>query len=385
VRLIAKGSWSLSFKGFIKGTGFSTIAALERGFGARRSGDRELSSFRNFLLLQHTTALGTVVHATPLIPALQEAMPDCRIVVAASGFALEVLRNNPGVERLIATPSPLRDWRGAGEALRKKNPFRADEFAILTPVGNERTKIAMQTLFAGATARVGFTQVPALYQVPFEFDFKKSQIDNNLSIVSALGHATRHFEPQMFFTATDLDWAKQMLRESGVQPGQMVAAFVTQTSVTQRKNWRKERFQAAAEFLIQRYGAHIVFLGTASEAAAIDDLRNGISQPTSSVAGKTDLLQMAALLSLCDVGLTLDTGTMHVGRAVGLPMAIIAPAWSPPLEWLPLNNPRYRILKNAEMEVCPPDYVIDEVSVDEVTSALQGLLEEFPPGERRSS
>jgi hypothetical protein len=69
---------------------------------------------------------------------------------------------------------------------------------------------------------------------------------------------------------------------------------------------------------------------------------------------------------------------------VGLPMAIIAPGWSPPLEWLPLNNPRYRILKNADMVVCPPDYVIDEVSVDEVTGALRGLLQEFPPGSRRS-
>jgi hypothetical protein len=64
-------------------------------------------------------------------------------------------------------------------------------------------------------------------------------------------------------------------------------------------------------------------------------------------------------------------------------MAIIAPAWSPPLEWLPLGYPRYRILKNAEMEVCPADYVIDEVSVDEVTSALRDLLEAYPPGQRR--
>jgi hypothetical protein len=31
---------------------------------------------------------------------------------------------------------------------------------------------------------------------------------------------------------------------------------------------------------------------------------------------------------------------------------------------------------------CPPDYVIDEVSVDEVTDGLRGLLEEFPPGSR---
>jgi ADP-heptose:LPS heptosyltransferase len=381
---VAKGSRSLSFKRFIKGTGFSSIAALERGFRAGPPGERELSSFRNFLLLQHARALGTVVHATPLIPALRKAVPDCRIAVAASGFALEVLRNNPGIERLIETPSPLSDWRGAAQVLRRENPFRGKDFVIVTPVGNDRTKIALQTLFAGAGARVGFTQVPALYRAAFEFDYTKSQIENNLSILPALGHPVRHFEPQMFFAKSDVDWAERMLVESGAQAGQVVAAFVTQTSVTQRKSWRKERFQAAAEFLIEGYGAHIVFLGIESEAAAIDDLRKGIPHVTSNFAGKTNLLQMAALLSLCDVGLTLDTGTMHVGRTVGLPMAIIAPGWSPPLEWLPLNNPRYRILKNADMVVCPPDYVIDEVSVDEVTGALRGLLQEFPPGSRRS-
>jgi ADP-heptose:LPS heptosyltransferase len=373
----------LSFKRFIKGTGFSAIAALERGFGAGRSGERELSSFRNFLLLQHARALGTVVHATPLIPALREAIPDSRIAVAASGFALEVLRNNPGIERLMETPSPLSDWRSAARVLRRENPFRGRDFVIVTPVGNDRTKIALQTLFAGAGARVGFTQVPALYRAAFEFDYTKSQIENNLAILPALGHPVRHFEPQMFFSADDVEWAERMLVESGAQAGQVVAAFVTQTSVTQRKSWRKERFQAAAEFLIERYGAHIVFVGAASEAAAISDLRKGIPHRTGSFAGKTNLLQMAAVLSLCDVGLTLDTGTMHVGRTVGLPMAIIAPAWSPPLEWLPLNNPRYRILKNAEVEVCPPDYVIDEVSVDEVIGALEELLEQFPPGRRQ--
>jgi ADP-heptose:LPS heptosyltransferase len=373
----------LGLKSFVKGAGASAIAALERGSGRGRSGERELSSFRNFLVIEHATALGTVVHATPLIPALRAAMPDCRIAVVGSGFALDVFRNHPGIEALIETPSPLRDWRGAGEALRRKNPFRGEDFVVVTPVGNERTKIAMQTLFAGASARVGFTQVPALYRAGFEFDFSKSQIENNLSIVSALGHPVRYFEPEMFFSAADVEWAKRMLAGSGVRDGQMVAAFVTQTSVTQRKSWRKERFQAAAEFLIERYGAHVIFLGTASEAAAIDDLRSGIPHATSSFAGKTNLLQMAALLSRCDVGLTLDTGTMHVGRTVGLPMVIVAPAWSPPVEWLPLNNPRYRILKNAEMVGCPADYIIDEVSVDEVIEALQELVKEFPPERRR--
>ena len=118
-----------------------------------------------------------------------------------------------------------------------------------------------------------------------------------------------HFEPQMFFGLTMWIGQSGCLRSVGCRAGQVVAAFVTQTSVTQRKSWRTERFQAAAEFLIERYGAHIVFVGTASEAAAIDDLRKRIPRATSSFAGKTSLLQMAALLSLVRCGA--DTGYGH--------------------------------------------------------------------------
>ena len=59
---------------------------------------------------------------------------------------------------------------------------------------------------------------------------------------------------------------------------------------------------------------------------------------------------------------------------------LIAPAWSPLIEWLPIGNPRYRILKNADMTACPPDYVIDEVSVEEATAALDNLVADYPAG-----
>lgn len=315
-----------------------------------------------------------------MIPALRAAAPNCNIAVAASGMALEIFRNNPGVDSLIETPSPLQDLKDAIRSLRHQAPFGREPFTALTTMGNERTLIGIAALLSGASARVGFTEVPEIYREVFRFDPTRSLIDNNLRILEAFGHPFRHFEPQVFFDTTDLSWARRTLAENGVRDGQMVAVFVTQTSITQRKKWRPERFQAAAQHMIAKYSAHIVFVGTAAESAAIESLRTGLGKATTSVAGKTSLPQLSALLSLCRVGLTLDTGILHLGRAVGLPMAIIAPAWSPPIEWLPINNPRYRILKNADMTVCPPDYVIDEVSVEEATAALDSLLAEFPAG-----
>jgi ADP-heptose:LPS heptosyltransferase len=364
--------------GKVKAAVFSSVAAAER---VVRPGHREpLSRITNFLLLQYPTALGTAVHATPLVPALRAAVPECRIAVAASGMALEIFRNNPGVDCLIETPSALHNLKGAVQSLRRQNPFRGENFAALTTVGNERTLIGIAALLSGARTRIGFTEAPQLYRVALRFDPHRSLIDNNLRILEALGHPFRHFEPQTFPSDEDMAWARRTLAEAGVREDQMVAAFVTQTSVTQRKSWRKERFQAAANHVIDKHGAHIIFLGTASESPAIDALREGIPHPTTSVAGKTSLLQLSALLRLCRIGLTLDTGILHVGRTVGLPMVIVAPAWSPPIEWLPLGNPRFRILKNAEMSHCPPDYIIDEVSEEEVIEALDDLLRAYPEG-----
>jgi ADP-heptose:LPS heptosyltransferase len=358
---------------------FSRVAAVERLMHKGDAGHGvALCEVRNFLLLQHSAALGTAIHATPLIPALREAVPGCGIAVAASGFSLDLLRHNPGVDWLIETPSPLHDLKGAVRMLRQRNPFFGTTYATLTSVGNERTRVAAQAVLSGAALRVGFTLVPQMYRVALDFDPALSQIANNLRIIGALGHSVRHFEPQMFYSDSELAGARETLANGGLQQGQPVAVFVTQTSVTQRKSWRSERFRAAAEFLTRQYGAHILFVGTAAESAAIDALRGGLSFATTSVAGKTSLAQLAALMSLCSVGLTLDTGPLHVGRAVGLPMVIIAPAWSPPIEWLPLGNDRFRILKNADMTSAPADYIIDEVSVDEVTSALADLLTRYP-------
>lgn len=366
----------MSFSEIAKDALSGSVAAVERMVGP--SDKRPLERVTNFLLLQHATALGTVIHATPLIPALRETVPGCRIAVAASGFGLEILRNNRGVDYLIETPSPLRDVKRAARTLRMQNPFHGTPYLVITSVGNERTKVAAQAVLSGATTRVGFTVAPRLFRVPLAFDFTRSQIANNLRIVEVLGHETHHFEPQVFFRPEDVSDMRALLAESGVDAELPMAIFITQTSVTQRKSWRSERFEQVAAFLAERYGMTAVFVGTAAESIAIEDIRRNLRVPSANLAGRTGLAGLAALMSMAAVGVTLDTGPMHIGRAVGLPMAIIAPAWSPPVEWLPVGNPRFRVLKNADMPSATPDYIIDEVSVDDVIEALTELIRLYP-------
>jgi ADP-heptose:LPS heptosyltransferase len=349
----------------------------------------DLSDVRNFLLLQYPLALGTAIHATPLIAAIQAAIPDARVSAAASGFAFEVLRNNPGLERLIPTPSPLRELLPAANALRKAKPFGRERYAVLLTTGNERSRITLAAMLSGAPTRVGFMLIPELASTYLSYDPRISQIANNLRIIEALGHGPAILqqlqsnpsllEPQVFPSSDDTAAAHRLLTEQGIDEAKPLAVFITQTSPTQRKSWREDRFQAVAEIFHRDHGMQIVFVGTSAESPAIEALRVGLSFPTATVAGQTSLLELSAIMGLADIAVTLDTGPMHLARAMRLPMVIIAPAWSPAVEWLPLNNPRARILKNADLPSAPVDYLIDEVSVADVENQIRNLLTLYPP------
>jgi ADP-heptose:LPS heptosyltransferase len=349
----------------------------------------DLSDIRNFLLLQYQSALGTAIHATPLIAAIHAVIPDARISAAASGFALDILRNNPGLETLIATPSPLRELLPAANAIRRAKIFGREPYAVLLTTGNERSRVILAAVLSASPTRAGFTLVPELAAAPLHYDPRISQIANNLRILEALGHGPvlldqlqsnpALLEPQVFPSADDVNTAHQLLHEQGIDESKPIAIFITQTSPTQRKSWREDRFRAVAETLHRIHNMQIVFAGTASEAPAIEALRAGLTFPTASVAGQTRLLELAAIMGLADIALTLDTGPMHLARAMRLPMVILAPAWSPAIEWLPLNNPRARILKNADLPTAPADYIIDEVTVPEVEHHLRELLTQYPP------
>ena len=364
----------------LKGAIFSGVAALERVVRPRLSSQAEpLSAIKDFLLLQYPTALGAAVHATPLVPALRAAVPDCRIAVAASGLSLEVFRNSPGVDWLIETPSPLRDLRGAVRSLRNQNPFRGERFAALTTRGNDRTLVGLQGLLSGANARVGFTEVPQLYRASLQFDPRKSLIDNNLRIVEVFEHPVQHFEPQIFFSQADRVRVHQILAESGVREDQTVVVFVTQNSGGQRTGWHTDRFTQVIRHASERLGCAVVYVGTSRDAAAIDAIRLAAGGIGVSIAGKTNVTELAAVLAMSDVMVTLDTGTMHVGRAVKAPMVVLGPSWQKPLEWLPLEILNARILRGQDRDSIPENYQLDEISARRVIEALEDLLHTYPP------
>jgi ADP-heptose:LPS heptosyltransferase len=335
---------------------------------------------KTFLVLQYRFPLGCCVHGTPVYAALKTAHPDATIVVATRGLGFAVLQHDPHIDHLIETPeigSSLRGLFSSAQELRATLRARGlHPSQILQDASNRRGTLALFALLLRLAPVRGFAEIPQLYDEHLVYDSDRSLIDNNLRLV---GPDTPHVEPAVYFTARDLV-AACSLRQQANAKGHPLTAFVVQGSGAQPNNWHDDRFAEVIRH-VESLGHRTVFLGTDAEAGTIDRIRALAESSGRSLAGSTSVAELAALLCLCDLLITLDTGAMHVGRAAGLPMIVLGPSWQKPVEWLPLALPNVRVLRgpdSARGEVTP-DYRLDEITVESVIAAFTQLDSHFPP------
>jgi heptosyltransferase-2 len=83
------------------------------------------------------------------------------------------------------------------------------------------------------------------------------------------------------------------------------------------RRWPADRFGEVAEWLGKR-GARVVVTGSAAEVELTARVASRAAGSLDA-GGRTDLSDLAALLSLCDLVVTNDTGAMHLAGAVGTP------------------------------------------------------------------
>jgi ADP-heptose:LPS heptosyltransferase len=351
------------------------LGRLERVVRGRRVPAAEA---REILILQYVLPLGCCVHLTPVYEAIKRKRPDVRVSVATRGLGADLLRHHQFVDRVLITPDPLTDLAAAVRSLRTQLGAASMEPEwVLTGATDLRYRIALMALASGGV-RAGFTMASELYAQTLTYDAQRSLIDNNLRLAEMLGAGVGHLEPRIFYSSEEAERARKLLRDANPED-RSVLVLVTQTSGGQKTGWHRDRFVQVIRFASETLQMQVVYVGTGPELAAIEEIRNAAGGIGTVVAGKTSVTELAALVAGSDAMLSLDTGTMHVGRAAGTPMVVIGPSWQKPTEWMPLGAPQATILRGPDRETVPEGYRLDEVEAADVTRALADLVARFPP------
>lgn len=371
------------------------------------------------LLVRGVNWLGDAVMTTPALRRLRERFPDARITLLTHQKLCDLWQHHPAINNLI-TFSPNENPWTVGRRLG------AEDFdtALILP---NSPRSALEPWFARIPCRVGYARswrtwllthpVPSR---PGHFAMRKlsaaevgqrvkqppppsgpganvppgpqaHQLHEYLYLGTAFGADPAPIAPQLSVTPAEVQAAtrKFSLVTNATSSAQLlVLGLNAGAEYGPAKRWPAERFAAAA-FEVQRLTGcqWLIFGGPGDKdlagtvTAAIQD-RQRSGQPGAlaplNLAGKTTLRELMALLKLCRVLLTNDTGPMHVAAALDTAVVVPFGSTSPELTGpgLPGDN-RHRCLR-APVPCAPcfrPDCPIDlrcmtGTSVESVVQAV---------------
>ncbi|MBI4342091.1 MAG: glycosyltransferase family 9 protein [Candidatus Omnitrophica bacterium] len=156
------------------------------------------------------------------------------------------------------------------------------------------------------------------------------------------------------------------------------------------KRWAAERFAALADRLITDAQVEVVLTGSPEEAPIVREVMEAMSQRAHSLAGRTSLTQLAALMQRADAVVTNDSASLHLACAVGTPVvAIFGP--TDPRKYGPTGL-RDRVIRRR-LFCSPCEQALFRfsrvcmrcVSVDEESEAARQILQKSSKFEVRSS
>ena len=335
---------------------------------------------RNILAIK-LRYLGDVLLATPTLHALKVAFPEARLTVLVNRGTDDILRGNPHVDKILPLDrgSILQQSRFILDIRRR----RFDTVVDLT----DGDRAAFLTWISGASVRIGFNAEQRwtghCYTTVVTGGTGAHRIERDLAALAPLGIEARDRIPQIWLGPEDVARVDQLAVQLGlakdrswvvIQPG---ARYWF-------KAWPPQRFAEVADRLHDRFGCQVLVAGSPQEAALTQAVVDHAKSPLLSIAGRSDVRMLAALLKRSTLFIGNDTGAMHIAAAVGTPVVgLFGP--SNPLEWGPRGGRAETIYKGLDCRICfhptclrGEDNCMKLITVEEVLAAAVRQIEPTP-------
>jgi len=149
-----------------------------------------------------------------------------------------------------------------------------------------------------------------------------------LALVQALGGPDAPLTAALQVNDAQREAASALLRASGWTGGPLVA-FAPGAAFGPAKRWPPERVAQVARALAADLGATPVVVGAKGDLDTIAEVLTryrglaGQAADAIDLGGRTDLLTLAGVFTLCNAVVSNDSGAMHVAAAVGVPVTAI--------------------------------------------------------------
>jgi heptosyltransferase-2 len=294
------------------------------------------------LLVRATNWLGDAVMTTPALAGLRGAFPGARIALLAKPAVAELFHHHPDVDEVIVYERPGRH-EGVPGRLRLGGELRRRRFDAALLLQNA-FDAALIAFLGRIPERAGYPtdgrRILLTLPVPLTPGIlERHEVEYYLCLLDGLG-IPRPVPAalKLAVTGEEREAMATRLASLGIERAAPIVAINPGATYGSAKRWYPDRFAAVADALSAEWGAGAVVVGSTAEAPLAGEIETAARRGVVNLAGKTTVREMMALLSLSSFLVTNDSGPMHIGAALGVPLvAIFGPTdWRRTSPWASL-------------------------------------------------
>ena len=286
---------------------------------------------------------------TPFLKQLKKAYPEALIDVLVGPYSGEVLTHCPEVNELIYYDTTRKHLYENLKGAEKRSfwsyvgQLRKNKYDVAYVLKRSFSSAALAFL-SGIPKRIGYATEARQFLLTqsLPYNKQKSEADCFLDILRADGVPVspdweNHYAHQHWWGADQEDLATAMMEQYSGKTNVLVHF----TSSNKAKEWPQDKTLTLVYRLIDELGAIVHCLGASSDAQVYEQIRQGLPEPQRdrllNWCGHTDLVESMALIAKMDFMVGVDSGTLHMAAAVGIPVIALFGPMSPE-KWRPLGE-----------------------------------------------
>jgi heptosyltransferase-2 len=325
------------------------------------------------ILFKGNNWLGDAILSLPTIFATRKTYPKAHITILTKSNLKTLYEMTPFIDEIMCYDG-YKDYPKLASRLREKK----FDMAMIFP---RSYSSALLIYLAKIPKRIGYASSHRSLFLTDKVKREKwllviNRVYYYYHLVESISKPGTPLMPTLSIDETTRKWAlgniKPFINRTiiGINPG---AAYGS------AKMWDVERFADVARKLIKEKEAIILVFGSPSDTAVCRKLTKLIGQDTCNFSGRTDIKQLAGLMSFCKVFISNDTGAMHLASALNIPIvAIFGPTDS--RATAPFTSRCTIVKKDIDCSpcfkrTCPTDHkCMKEISQETVYNAVLSWL-----------
>lgn len=332
---------------------------------------------QNILVLKKHNQIGDLLVSRPLFYALRKHFPNARIVLLASktNYPIPFKELIEGIDEVI-----IYDWSSVKKQIKLIKLLRSKKFdlGIVPATVRFSTSLNLINFLIGCKYRIGVkslsgkkNKLSSLFNIKTDFDWinqKTHQVVRNLEVSELIGCKLTYDEIlslKFNFLPHELEEGKKYFMDKfnndnliiGLHPGAGKIENV----------WPAKNFTSLIERISEKFDINILITSGSTDEKIIQPIIDYLKTKklNYAIAHNFPVRKLAALINICDIFISNDTGTMHIAGLTDTKLISLfgkTKAW----EWSPLNKNKFYIQSKSGS--------MDGILVEEVEEVVLKLF-----------